>query len=52
MNTPKIDLASLPGLETATGIFGSAAEVGATYDDRVVAIMVYVYDVIPPSTVV
>lgn len=52
MNAPKLDLASLPGLDTATGIFGSSANASATYDDRVVAIMVYVYDVIPPAAVV
>ena len=52
MNTPKIDLASLPGLDTATGIFGSAAQTGATYNDGVVAIMVYVYDVMPPAAVI
>ncbi|WP_200810274.1 hypothetical protein [Altererythrobacter xiamenensis] len=52
MNTPKIDLASLPGLDTVTGIFGSTAQAGAAYDDGVVAIMVYVYDVVPPSAIV
>ena len=52
MNHVNIDLASLPGLETATGIFGSTMAAGATYDDTVVAIMVYVYDVMPPAAVV
>lgn len=52
MNTPKIDLASLPGLDTVTGIFGSTAQAGAAYDDGVVAIMVYVYDVVPPAAIV
>lgn len=49
MNTPKIDLAGLPGLESAQGLFGSLAQTTASYDDRVVAIMVYVYDVMPPE---
>lgn len=52
MNAPKIDLASLPGLDTATGIFGSTSQAGATYNDTVVAIMVYVYDVMPPAAIV
>ena len=52
MKSANIDLASLPGLETATGIFGSTAQAGATYDDRIVAIMVYVYDVVPPAALV
>lgn len=52
MKLPNIDLASLPGLDTATGIFGSTAHTALAYDDRVVAIMVYVYDVVPTSAVV
>ncbi|MFL0357100.1 hypothetical protein ACI5KX_11560 [Erythrobacter sp. GH1-10] len=44
MDLPKIDLASLPGLETAQGLFGSATQLGATYEDSVVSVMVYVYD--------
>lgn len=47
MELPTIDLASLPGLDTVTGIFGSTLE-SALYDDRIVAIMVFVYDTIPP----
>lgn len=45
---PKIDLASLPGLETAKGLFGSVAEQTPTYDDTIVAIMVFIYDTTPP----
>ncbi|MBV7264679.1 hypothetical protein [Erythrobacter ani] len=44
MNLPKIDLATIPGLETAQGLYGSATQFGAAYEDSVVAIMVYVYD--------
>ncbi len=44
MDFPKIDIASLPGLETAQGLFGSATQMGAVYDDVIVAIMVYIYD--------
>ncbi|MEP3049964.1 MAG: hypothetical protein ABJP48_03285 [Erythrobacter sp.] len=49
MNLPKIDLASLPGLDSAVGLFGSATQSGANYDDTVVVIMVYVHDVIQPG---
>jgi len=46
MSTPKIDLASLPALDKTTGIFGSVSQSSATYDDRIVVIMVYVYDAV------
>lgn len=52
MSAPKIDLASVPGLESAQGLFGSLKQTTATYDDRVVDIMVYVYDVMPPEAAV
>lgn len=45
MQLPKIDLGSLPGLDTVTGLFGSLIAATPTIDDRVVVIMVYVYDV-------
>ncbi len=52
MNLPKIDLTSLPGLETATGLFGSATQAGATYDDTIVVIMVYLYDTMSPEMLI
>ena len=45
MNLPNIDIASLPGLDAAMGVFGSAASQTVSYGDTIVAIMVYVYDV-------
>lgn len=45
---PKIDLTLIPGLETAQALYGSISEQIATYDDSIVAIMVYVYDTAPP----
>lgn len=48
MNLPKIDLNSIPGLETAQGLFGSLSQTSTSYDDGVVTVMVYVYDVMPP----
>ncbi|QZD89130.1 hypothetical protein K3148_09805 [Qipengyuania aurantiaca] len=51
MNLPKIDLSSLPGLDTVTGLFGSlVSEGGPTVDDRVVVIMVYVYETVATET--
>lgn len=47
---PKIDLASIPGLDTAQALFGAASEKSVIYEDSVVSIMVYVYDVAPPVT--
>ncbi|MCB2088400.1 MAG: hypothetical protein R3E18_03045 [Sphingomonadaceae bacterium] len=49
MDLPKIDLSNLPDLETATGVFGSLSDLAnAFFDDRIVMIMVYVYDTLPP----
>ena len=53
MELPKIDIASLPGLETATGLFGSlSAGSGPSVDDRIVVIMVYLYELVPPEALV
>ena len=45
---PKIDLANIPGLESAQALFGAVSNQAATYDDTIVAIMVYVHDTAPP----
>lgn len=45
MNLPKIDIASLPGIDQVTGLFGSLVATGGKMDDTIVVIMVYVYDV-------
>lgn len=44
-----IELSSLPGLETAQALYGSISVESASYDDSVVSVMVYVYDLVPPS---
>ncbi|MEP2234421.1 MAG: hypothetical protein ABJM58_14515 [Alteripontixanthobacter sp.] len=47
---PKIDAASLPDLDTATGVFGSLSDFASAFsDDRIVIVMVYVYDTMPPE---
>lgn len=46
MQLPSIDLDSLPGLDTAQGLFGSLSQaVGASLDDRVLVVMTYLYEV-------
>jgi len=50
MNFPKIELDQLPGLEGAQALFGSVLQAGGQSDDRIVDIMVYLYDIIPPQT--
>lgn len=50
MQLPKIDLASLPGLDTVQGLFGSLSDLAnASVDDRIVVLMVYIYEMFPPA---
>lgn len=49
MNFPKIDLDLIPGLDGAQALFGSVMQAGGPIDDRIVDIMVYLYEVIPPT---
>ncbi len=50
LSLPSIDLSSLPDLDRLTGTFGSLSDLAsASTDDRVVVIMVYIYDLIPPE---
>jgi hypothetical protein len=47
MNLPIIEIASLPDLDTLTGIFGSLADPGnLRVDDSFIDVMVYVYEII------
>lgn len=53
MNLPKIDLSSLPEFEQLTGVFGSLSDLAtAATDDRVVILMVYLYETFPPESLV
>ncbi|MEE4288163.1 MAG: hypothetical protein V2J14_02240 [Erythrobacter sp.] len=56
MTLPGIDVNSLPGLDEAdhapTGLFGSITGNATGYDDGVVAVMVYIHDVMPPAIMV
>jgi hypothetical protein len=46
MNLPKIDLSSLPDLDTLTGVFGSLADYVRVQssDDTIVFLMTYLYE--------
>lgn len=50
MNLPKIDLSALPDLDTLTGVFGSLVHPAQAleFDDSVVVVMVFIYDMIYP----
>lgn len=43
MKLPEIELDEIPGLATKTGIYGSQMS-GGRSDDRVIAVMVYIYN--------
>ena len=48
MNLPKIELGSLPALDTVQGLFGSLSDLAnASVDDRIVVLMVYIYELMP-----
>jgi hypothetical protein len=51
MNLPNIDLSSLPGLDTATGMFGSLLDTSGDVwsDDTIIVLMTFLYDLIPPG---
>jgi len=51
MDLPIIDLSSLPDLQTLTGVFGSLLDAarGQGSDDRIIALMTWLYDVAPPQ---
>ena len=52
MNLPKLSLDSLPGLTDAPGLIGSLSDLAsATTDDRIVILMVYLYETFPPETI-
>ncbi|MEE4317127.1 hypothetical protein [Erythrobacter dokdonensis] len=52
MEFPRIDFDQIPALEGAQALFGSALQAtSAALDDRIVDLMVYIYEVMPPETV-
>ncbi|MEO0057697.1 MAG: hypothetical protein RIT17_1160 [Pseudomonadota bacterium] len=52
MNFPQINLDQIPMIEGAQALFGSVLQAsGGPIDDRIVEIMVYLYEVMPPEAV-
>lgn len=49
MNFPTISLGQIPGLEGAAALFGAMTESPGSSDDRIVEIMLYLYEVFPPE---
>lgn len=47
MEDPKIEVSSLPDLETTTGVFGSAVDAAKFYasDDSIIVLMTFLYDI-------
>lgn len=46
MSMPTIEVSSLPGLPVQTALYGSPMGEEVSYNDAIVAIMVFVYDVL------
>lgn len=51
MHIPTISLDQIPRLEGAAALFGAVMQAGGGNDDRIVEIMVYRYEVMPPLAV-
>jgi len=51
MDFPQIGLDQIPALEGAQALFGSVLEARGALDDRIVDLMVYLYDIMPPEAV-
>ena len=51
MNLPTIAIDMIPALDGAQALFGAVLNAGGP-DDRIVDIMVYIYEIIPPETTV
>lgn len=52
MNIPTIPLDQIPGLEGASALFGALTQSPGGNDDRIVEIMVYLYEVLPPDALI
>ncbi|MFN4020503.1 MAG: hypothetical protein ACK4IC_08295 [Erythrobacter sp.] len=49
MNIPQINLDQIPGLEGAQALFGAVLQAQGPIDDRIVDIMVFLYEAMPPE---
>lgn len=49
MKLPKIDLASLPDLDTLTGVYGSVKSALGMHDDTIIVMATMLYERRPPG---
>jgi hypothetical protein len=49
MNIPRINLDQIPGLDGAQALFGAVLQAEGPIDDRIVEIMVFLYEAMPPE---
>lgn len=49
MNIPRISLDQIPGLDGAQALFGAVLQADGPIDDRIVEIMVFLYEAMPPE---
>lgn len=49
MNIPRINLDQIPGLDGAQALFGAVLQAEGPIDDRIVDIMVFLYEAMPPE---
>ncbi len=52
MNIPRINLDQIPGLDGAQALFGAVLQADGPIDDRIVEIMVFLYEAMPPEALV
>lgn len=50
MEFPRISLDQIPGLDGAQALFGAVLQADGPIDDRIVDIMVFLYEAMPPET--
>jgi hypothetical protein len=52
MNIPRINLDQIPGLDGAQALFGAVLQADGPIDDRIVEIMVFLYEAMPPEALI
>jgi hypothetical protein len=52
MNIPRINLDQIPGLDGAQALFGAVLQAEGPIDDRIVEIMVFLYESMPPAALI
>ncbi|MDZ4308349.1 hypothetical protein [Allopontixanthobacter sp.] len=53
MKLPSIDPSVLPDLGQLTGVFGSLSDLATvSTDDRIIAVMVFLFEAVPPENLI